>query len=99
MSQRVNIQYSVEIDKLSDTVSALYDSAMLRMKKLNNKMLSFNSGLDLEMIDQIDYIRLELAQIDIELADIDRIVKGYIGLKSNQLSKPEVDDEAILTQE
>ena len=84
MSQRVNIQYSVELDKLPDTVSALYDSAMLRMKKLNNKMLSFNSALDLEMIEQIDYIRLELTQVDIELADIDRIVKGYIQFKTEE---------------
>ena len=71
MSQRVNIQYSVEIDKLPDTVSVLYDNAMLRMKHLNETMLNLNFGLDLEMVDQIDAIRLELAQIDIQLADVE----------------------------
>jgi hypothetical protein len=86
MSQRVNIQYSVELDKLPDTVSVLYDRTMLRMKQLNDSMLSLNSGLDLEMIDQIDSIRLELAQIDIELADIDRIVKGYVNLRTQEKS-------------
>lgn len=84
MSQRVNIQYSVELNKLPDTVSALYDRTMLRMKQLNDSMLSLNSGLDLEMIDQIDSIRLELAQIDIELADVDRIVKGYLNLRTQE---------------
>ena len=83
MSQRVNIQYSVEIDKLPETVSVLYDNAMLRMKHLNDTMLNLNSVLDLEMVDQIDCIRLELAQIDIQLADVDRIVKGYISLKTS----------------
>lgn len=86
MSQRVNIQYSVEIDKLPDTISALYNRAMLRMKHLNDSMLGMNSGLDLEMIEQIDSIRLELAQIDIELADIDRIVKGYVNLRTQEKS-------------
>lgn len=81
MTQRVNIQYSVELDKLGDTVELLYDKTRLRMKQLNDSMLGLNSGLDLEMIDQIDCIRLELAQIDTELADIDRIVKGYLRLK------------------
>ena len=84
MTQRVNIQYSVEIDKLPDTVGVLYDNAMLRMKQLNDTMLSLNSALDLEMIDQIDAIRLELAQIDTQLADIDRIVKGYIRFKTSE---------------
>jgi len=82
MSQRVNIQYSVELDKLPNTVSYLYNSAMLRMKQLNDTMLKIDSGLDLEMIDQIDMVRLELAQIDIQLADLDKIVKGYIRLKN-----------------
>ena len=86
MSQRVNIQYSVEIDKLPETVSVLYDNAMLRMRHLNDTMLNLNSGLDLEMVDQIDTIRLELAQIDIQLADLDRIVKGYINLKTEEKS-------------
>jgi hypothetical protein len=89
MPQRVNIQYSVEIDKLPETVSVLYDNAMLRMKRLNDTMLGLNPALDLEMIDQIDTIRLELAQIDIQLSDIDRIVKGYLSIKTqnNEIQK------------
>lgn len=94
MSQRVNIQYSVELDKLSDTVSFLYNNAMLRMKRLNDSMLSLNSGLDLEMIEQIDMIRLELAQIDIQLADLDKIVKGYISMKSQQAHQQVPDEDS-----
>jgi len=94
MSQRVNIQYSVELDKLSETVSFLYNNAMLRMKRLNDSMLSLNSGLDLEMIEQIDMVRLELAQIDIQLADLDKIVKGYLSYKTNQRGQDEKTEDA-----
>ena len=93
MGQRVNIQYSVELDKLSDTVSFLYNNAMLRMKRLNETMLSLSSGLDLEMIEQIDMIRLELAQIDIQLSDLDKIIKGYLNMRTQTtLENKEEDD-------
>ena len=97
MSQRVNIQYSVELDKLSETVAFLYNNAMLRMKRLNDSMLSLNSGLDLEMIEQIDMIRLELAQIDIQLADLDKIVKGYLNMKSQQTQQQAPDENSDKT--
>jgi len=97
MSQRVNIQYSVELDKLSETVAFLYNNTMLRMKRLNDSMLSLNSGLDLEMIEQIDMVRLELAQIDIQLADLDKIVKGYLNMKSQQTQQQASDENSDKT--
>lgn len=84
MSQRVNIQYSVELDKLEDTVRHLYDNSILRLKRLYENVIALNSGVDLEMIEQVHMIRTELAQIDIELGDVDRIVKGFIAFKTGQ---------------
>ena len=98
MSQRVNIQYSVELDKLPDTVGFLYNNAMLRMKRLNESMLSLNSGLDLEMIDQVDAIRLELRQIDIQLSDLDKIVKSYVEFRS-QTNKDVKNEQNIPTED
>jgi len=84
MSQRVNIQYSVEVDTLQETVDYLYDKVIKRVDRLNQSMVETSSFLDIALIDEIDEARLELAQIDTQLADIDRIVKGYIKFKTSE---------------
>jgi hypothetical protein len=84
MSQRVNIQYSVEVDTLQETVDYLHNRVIRRVDILNQSMLGSSSFIDLGFIEEIDKIRLELAQIDTQLADLDRIVKGYISLKATQ---------------
>ncbi len=81
MSQRVNIQYSVEIENLQETVDYLYTKVLTRMDRLNQNMTETTSFLDLELIEEIDQIRLELAQVDTQLSDIDNIVKGYLKFK------------------
>jgi molybdopterin converting factor small subunit len=84
MSQRVNIQYSVEVDTLQETVDYLYNKVIKRVDRLNQNMVETSSFLDIALIEEIDEARLELAQIDTQLADIDRIVKGYIKFKTSE---------------
>ena len=84
MSQRVNIQYSVEVDTLQETVDYLHNRVIKRVDILNQSMLGSSSFIDLNLVEEIDKIRLELAQIDTQLADLDRIIKGYISLKAAQ---------------
>jgi hypothetical protein len=84
MSQRVNIQYSVEVDTLQETVDYLYNKVIKRVDRLNQSMVETSSFLDITLIEELDEARLELAQIDTQLADIDRIVKGYIKFKTSE---------------
>jgi len=81
MSQRVNIQYSIEVDNLQETVDYLYDKVIKRVDRLNQSMVETSSFLDIALIEEIDQFRLELAQIDTQLSDIDNIVKGYLKFK------------------
>ena len=99
MTQRVNIQYSVEIDTIQETVDYLYDKVLKRMSVLEQSMVETSSFLDVALIDEIDEARLELAQIDIQLADLDRIVKGYVSLKSGVVEEQEPSDENVAAEQ
>jgi hypothetical protein len=83
MSQRVNIQYSVEVDTLQETVDYLYNKVIKRVDKLNQSMAETSSFVDIALIEELDEARLELAQVDIQLSDIDKIIKGYLSFKLN----------------
>jgi|TARA_R110002020_G_scaffold23117_1_gene77339 pimeloyl-CoA synthetase len=90
MSQRVNIQYSIEMDRLEETVKHLFNKVLKRIGSLNQSMGNIDSFLDIELVEEIHQARLELAQVDIQLSDIDKIIKGYLSFK---LNSDEVADE------
>ena len=54
MSQRVNIQYSVEVDTLQETVDYLYNKVLRRADLLYQNMSETSSYLDIELIESID---------------------------------------------
>lgn len=99
MSQRVNIQYSVEVDDLQETIDYLHNRVIKRIDRLNQSMSGSSSFIDLDLIEEIDKIRLKLAQIDIELSDLDRIIKGYMSFKMNSDEVANVQTEQTVTVE
>ena len=85
MGQRINIQYSVDIDELDGEVRRLMEEAYGRYSSLQ-KICNNSSGavLSSEMLENIDHFRLEMAAIDHQLNDIINIVSGYLNYKAQE---------------
>ncbi len=82
MGQRVNIQYSVELEDLQDEVNRLFDQAM---RELERGLVVGGTpvvNLGTEGLDKIDSFRQKLAKIDIMIGDVQNIIEGYIRFKT-----------------
>tara|TARA_Y100000034_G_scaffold34563_1_gene42400 strand:- start:920 stop:1297 length:378 start_codon:yes stop_codon:yes gene_type:complete len=92
MGQRINIQYSVDIDELATEVGRLIESAHL----LHTGVWTPDDrlgGLTNETLERIDEIRLELADIDHRLNDVANIISGYLYYKVNEGQQPVMDND------
>ena len=78
MGQRVNIQYSIELDDLEEEVNRLYSSAITQLASLPHA--SINLGT--EGLDKVDSFRQKLAKVDIMLGDVQNIIEGYVRFKT-----------------
>jgi len=82
MGQRVNIQYSVELEDLQDEVNRLFEQAM---RELERGLLVGGTpvvNLGTEGLDKVDSFRQKLAKVDIMLGDIQNIIEGYVRFKT-----------------
>jgi hypothetical protein len=78
MGQRVNIQYSVELEDLEEEVNRLYSNAITQMASLPHA--SINLGT--EGLEKVDSFRQKLAKVDIMLGDVQNIIEGYVRFKT-----------------
>jgi len=78
MGQRVNIQYSVELEDLEEEVNRLYSNALTQLASLPHA--SINLGT--EGLDKVDSFRQKLAKVDIMLGDVQKIIEGYVRFKT-----------------
>ena len=95
MGQRVNIQYSVEIEDLEAEVNRLFKAAM---RNLDFKSPMGQLSLGTEGMDQVDNLRRKLAKADIMLGDVQNIIQGYVRFKT-QPEEPPVPDSPSEAQE
>ena len=82
MGQRVNIQYSVEIDELQDEVNRLFGNAIMELDKVQPVGGAPVAKLGTDGIDKVESIRHKLAKIDIMLGDVQNIIEGYVRFKT-----------------
>ena len=103
MGQRVNIQYSVDLEELQGEVNRLFD-------KTTTELISLGEGwgtnefvpMDVAGIEMIDDIRQRLTRLDIMLGDIQNIVQGYVRFRatpSDEQPAHEMPQSAINMEE
>jgi len=84
MGQRINIQYSVDIDDLEKEVKRLLDNAYAHYGHVSDQCNNTTRTVLLshQTLEDIDKLRLELSAIDHQLNDIVNII-GYCTTFSN----------------
>ena len=82
MGQRVNIQYSVELDDLQEEVNRLFSNSISELDKAMPVGGSPILKLGTDGLEKVDSIRQRLAKIDVMLGDIQNIVEGYVRYKT-----------------
>ena len=78
MGQRVNIQYSVELEDLEEEVNRLYSNAITKLASLPHASLNLGT----EGLEKVDSFRQKLAKVDIMLGDVQNIIEGYVRFKT-----------------
>jgi|TARA_E500000318_G_C3551312_1_gene209044 hypothetical protein len=78
MGQRVNIQYSVELEDLEEEVNRLYSNAITQLASLPHASLNLGT----EGLEKVDSFRQKLAKVDIMLGDVQNILEGYVRFKT-----------------
>jgi hypothetical protein len=86
MGQRVNIQYSVELEDLEEEVNRLYSNAITQIASLPHASLNLGT----EGLEKIDSFRQKLAKVDIMLGDVQNILEGYIRFKTQPPPEREI---------
>ena len=90
MGQRVNIQYSVELEDLEEEVDRLFTNAVAHLTALPRDPIKLGT----EGLEKVDSFRQKLAKVDIMLSDVQNILQGYVRFKT-QPQDPEYSQDAI----
>ena len=85
MGQRVNIQYSVEMEELESEVNRLASSAFNDLTAAQIVSDAILSNLfSLQTLESIEQIRALILKVDTRLLDVTNIVAGYMNFKTQQ---------------
>tara|TARA_Y100000296_G_scaffold66162_1_gene78104 strand:- start:1052 stop:1462 length:411 start_codon:yes stop_codon:yes gene_type:complete len=97
MKQRVNIQYSVDLDDLEIEVVRM-------IKETGNKLEGYGEdlghlvglssdeqSLTLRMLEELTSVREQIMKVDYSLVDIINIISSYVHYKSKPEESPEMD--------
>ena len=95
MGQRVNIQYSVEIDDLQREVNRLFGNAIVELDKVQPVGGAPVVKLGTDGLEKLDAIRQSLAKVDIMLGDVQNIIEGYVRFKTQPPPEREIPFQQV----
>ena len=89
MKQRVNIQYSIDLEELPVESQRILNKAARKLNDCASGLQKLNSNLDKDgerlltsmTVDAVSSFREELANVDFMLHDLTKIVGGYVSYK------------------
>ena len=84
MGQRVNIQYSVELEDLEEEVNRLYSNAITQLASLPHASIKLGT----DGLEKVESFREKLTRVDIMLRDIQNIIEGYVRFKTQPPPDP-----------
>ena len=88
MGQRINIQYSVDIDNLGEEVGRLIERTYTNIDELREECSLPRDTLTLKMLSDIETLRQKLYNIDSSLQDITHLVSSYVAFQA-EIAKPQ----------
>ena len=103
MGQRINIQYTVDIDELESEVQRLMHTALDNLGEVGGE-INWAGGNDslmtYDMLQNIDQARQRLMTVDLRLADLHGIIEGYLNFMAKSAgTQPVTQDSAQTTNE
>lgn len=102
MSQRVNIQYSIEIDQLPNEVDRLVKVVQNDLQSLSSMKISDNAeeaDISLQSVFNINEIRAKIASLDHALMDVANIMNGYINFLTSPPQQEETEESHEVQEE
>ena len=92
MSERVNIQYSIELDDLGSEVHRIYKKAQAIVDCIELSDSTETDVLSSEILSDIERTRLQLVSLDSTLKDVEHIVSSYMRYKFASTEDFEADE-------
>jgi len=93
MGQRVNIQYSVDIEELPVEVTRILHGALTELESAREHALtevSEDTLMSLDTVAEIEAIRTQLSRIDFALSDVNNLVNAFLNYKTADSAEPPV---------
>lgn len=93
---RVNITYSVDLEKVPSEVYRMLEECEQNFRSLHGQLDQTIGKEPLYVIERLDELRISLAKLDLKLGESMEILTGYVQAISK---KPEMEQAAIQEQE